>query len=292
MNLSAIRDRVAVDTVRLAPKRLYSGAVGWGARKRLPRPLRVPVYTAFARWVGARLDEIELPLAEYPSFGSFFARRLREGARTVATSSDALICPCDGRIAAVGVATEGLLIQAKGKRYDLATLLVDQALAARLEGGRYLTVYLSPRDYHRVHAPADVEVVGYDYVPGALYPVNPFFSRHIDNLLAANERMVLHLSSAGGAIAMVLVGAAGVGNVTLCHPRVQARELRSARTRRRVRFREPVAVARGDELAAFNLGSTVVLVFEPGRADLSGIELGTAMQFGQAIGTTSPIGRN
>ncbi len=284
MNFNAIRDRVAIDSVRLAPKRLYSGAVGWGARRRLPRPLRAPVYSAFARAVGARLDEVELPLADYPSFGSFFARRLRPGARQVADGDGVVIVPCDGTVAAVGTATGGHLIQAKGKGYDLARLVVDRELASRLEGGSYVTIYLAPRDYHRVHCPVDADLCGYDYVPGTLFPVNPFFSKHIENLMTVNERIVLPLSGAIGAMAVVMVGAAGVGNITLCHPQVEARELRAAQTHRRVRLHETVAVSRGDELGAFQLGSTVILVFEPGRVELDDLSPGRILYFGESIG--------
>jgi phosphatidylserine decarboxylase len=284
VNFSAIRDRVAVDTVRLAPKRLYSGAVGWGARRRVPRALRGPVYSAFARVVGARLDEVELPLEEYPSFGSFFARRLRPDARPIAAGEGALICPCDGAVAAFGRASSGHLIQAKGKRYGLERLLVDPELARRLADGPYLTIYLAPRDYHRVHAPTRAELVGYAYVPGALFPVNPFFSRHIDNLLTVNERIVMWLEGASGAMAVVMVGAAGVGNVTLCHPHVEARDLRSARAVRRVRVRERIPIERGQELGAFHLGSTVIMVFEPGRVELADLAVGRSVCFGQPIG--------
>jgi phosphatidylserine decarboxylase len=284
VNFSALRDRVAADTVRLAPTLLYSGAVGWGARRRLPRRLRARVYSAFARAVGARLDEVELPLEDYPSFASFFARRLRPGAREIATGQGVLISPCDGTVAAVGTTERGKLIQAKGREYDLATLLCDDQLAAMLEGGHYLTIYLSPRDYHRVHAPSGVEVLGYDYVPGALFPVNPYFSQRVDNLFAINERMVLALAGDMGAMALVMVGASGVGNVTLCHPHVEAREFRRAGALRRVRLHEPVSIARGAELGAFHLGSTVILVFEPGGVELAELSSGQALCFGESIG--------
>lgn len=291
MNFSALRDRVAVDTVRLAPTLLYSGAVGWGARRRLPRRLRARVYSAFARAVGARLDEVELPLEDYPSFASFFARRLRAGAREIADGEGVLICPCDGRVAAVGTTERGRLIQAKGREYDLATLLCDDQLAAMLEGGPYLTIYLAPRDYHRVHAPTDVELLGYDYVPGVLFPVNPYFSQRVDNLFAINERMVLALAGGPlGAMALVMVGASGVGNVTLAHPHVEAREFRRSRSHRRVRLHEPLAIERGAELGAFHLGSTVILVFEPGAVELADLAPGQALCFGESIGQVRSSG--
>ncbi|HEX3762265.1 MAG TPA: phosphatidylserine decarboxylase, partial [Kofleriaceae bacterium] len=139
--------------------------VGWGAARSVPSRLRGLAYRAFARAVGANLDEVELDLAGYASFGDFFARKLRRGARVVDTAPGAIIAPCDGVIAAHGTAVAGALVQAKGRNYRLAELVADGALAARLTGGAYATIYLSPRDYHRVHAPFDARVLGYDYLP-------------------------------------------------------------------------------------------------------------------------------
>jgi phosphatidylserine decarboxylase len=190
------------------------------------------------------------------------------------------------------VAERGHLIQAKGKGYELGKLLVDPELAERLDGGAYLTIYLAPRDYHRVHSPVDAELLGYNYVPGALFPVNSLFSRHIDNLLTVNERMVLPLRAAAGSMALVMVGAAGVGNVTLCHPHVEARELRRARTLRRVRLKEAVPIDVGQELGAFHLGSTVIMVFEPGRVDLGGLAPGKTLCFGEPIGRSRSPSRS
>src|SRR5690606_18551686 len=132
---------------RIAPRGLVSAAIGWGARRRLPGPVRSPLYRAFARWAGARVDEAELPLNEYPSLGHFFARRLRPGLRPVDDTPGVVVAPCDGVVAAAGTVERGRMIQAKGKDYDLARLVVDEQMAAELEGGAYLTIYLSPRDY-------------------------------------------------------------------------------------------------------------------------------------------------
>ncbi len=280
-------------TVRHAPKGLYTRAIGWGARARLPRPLRGPAYRAFARWVGADLAEVELPLAEYPSLGSFFARRLVDGARPVASAPSAVAAPCDGAVAAAGRADRGRLIQAKGRDYSLAALLVDRELAATLEGGTYVTFYLSPRDYHRVHAPVSGDVIGYDYVPGSLHPVNPLFANHVEGLFATNERVIIRLETDAGPVAVVMVAALGVGNVELAFAHSvddlpdssETRHLRSARERRCVRFARPLAVKQGDELAAFHLGSTVILVFPPGMATLDDhIAVGAFVRSGQPVG--------
>jgi len=280
---------IAAERPRARLGAAYSAVVAWGANQTLPPGLRGPAYRAFARAVGANLDEVELDLTGYSSLGDFFARRLRPGARPVDPAPDAIISPCDGVIAARGVAAAGELFQAKGRMYRLAELVADAELAARLTGGAYATVYLSPRDYHRVHAPADARVLGYDYLPGALWSVNPRVAARRDGLLARNERVVIRMHGALGHIALVMVGAGGVGNMRLAEAlggEVDSDRWRAAREPRRVEL-SGVEVARGDELGAFRLGSTVVVVFEPGRAELVG-EIGDPMRFGVRLGRATP----
>jgi phosphatidylserine decarboxylase len=244
------------------------------------------MYRAFARAVGADLSETELPLGEYASLGDFFARRLRDGVRPIDMTPGVIISPCDGVIAARGQATDGELVQVKGKTYRLDDLLVDQALAARLRGGDYVTIYLSPRDYHRVHTPVAGAVLGYDYVPGALWPVNPRVAARVDQLLAKNERVVIRLDGGKlGHIALVMVAAAGVGNMALADGAFESADLRRGGEVHRVELAAR-PIARGDELGAFRLGSTVVLVFEPGKAILAG-DLGSAVRFGERLGSAA-----
>ena len=273
----------------------FSALVGWSATRTVPASLRRLAYRTFARAVGANLEEVELELAEYPSLGDFFARRLVPGARDPDPSPDAILSPCDGVLAARGTAVNGTMIQAKGRNYQLADLVADSDLAARLTSGSYATIYLSPRDYHRVHAPVSARVLGYDYVPGALWPVNPRVAARRDELLARNERVVIRLDAGKlGRVAVVMVAASGVGNMQLAEAlgggtgAVDSVIWRAAREPRRVEL-SGVTVERGDELGAFRLGSTVVLIFEPGKVELAG-ELGQAMQFGQRLGLVASSG--
>ncbi len=267
------------------PGSAYSALIGFCAQSRVPSAIRAPAYRAFARAVGANLDETELPLDEYPTLGDFFARKLREGARTIDPAVDAVISPCDGVIAARGQAIDGTLVQAKGKSYELAQLVADEAFAAALVGGEYMTIYLSPKDYHRVHTPIGADLVGYDFLPGALWPVNPIVANRRDQLLSRNERVVIRMKLADGrAAALVMVGAAGVGNMRLASwaSGFQSAELRPTGEPHHVAL-SGVHVARGDELGAFHLGSTVVLVFGPGAVKLDG-EVGQAVRFGEHLG--------
>jgi phosphatidylserine decarboxylase len=259
-------------------------------------PLRGPAYRAFARAVGADLAEAELDLRAYTSLGDLFARRLRPGVRTLDPDPRAVPSPCDGVLAAVGTADDGVLMQAKGRDYQLSELLVDRELSDRLTGGPYATIYLSPRDYHRVHTPVDGTILHYDYVPGALWPVNPRVASRRDRLLSRNERVVIAIDASTtnpgckqpgglGMVAVVMVGAAGVGNIALTHA-PESVTWRAAGELRRVEVGQPVM--KGDELGAFRLGSTVVMVFQPGAVELAG-ELGQVFRFGQRIGLASEV---
>jgi phosphatidylserine decarboxylase len=287
---------IAADRPRARVGAAYSALAGWSATRTVPAPLRRWAYRTFARAVGANLDEVELELAAYPSLGDFFARRLVPGARPIDPAPGAIISPCDGVIAARGVAAEGTLVQAKGRNYRLADLVADPELADRLTGGAYETIYLSPRDYHRVHAPVGARVLGYDYLPGALWPVNPRVAARRDGLLARNERVVIRLhAGALGHVAVVMVAAGGVGNMQLAPALgggdgsgVDSARWRAAREPRRVEL-SGVTVGRGDELGAFRLGSTVVLVFEPDKIELAG-ELGAPIRFGERIGVVREEG--
>jgi phosphatidylserine decarboxylase len=262
----------------------WSALIGLGASTRVPHALRAPAYRAFARAVGADLSEVELALRDYDTFGDFFSRKLKPGARPLPGSDNesALIAPCDGVVAASGAVTDGTLIQAKGLNYRLADLVVDEAMAARLDGGSYATIYLSPRDYHRVHAPTSARIVAYDYVPGELWPVNPRVASTRDGLFTHNERVVIWLDSPrAGRVAVVMVAATGVGNMHLAHRDLDSVQWRASHEQRRIELDD--RVQRGDELGAFRLGSTVVMVFERGAVELA-CNVGASVRFGEQLG--------
>jgi phosphatidylserine decarboxylase len=270
------------------PGPVYSALVGLTARRRLPVLLRNAAYRAFARAVGADLGEAELDLRAYASLGDLFARRLKPGAREVDTDVMSIISPCDGVLAARGTAIGGSLIQAKGKNYDLEELLVDRELADRLTGGDYATIYLSPRDYHRVHTPVDGRLMRYEYIPGALWPVNPLVASRRDRLLSRNERVVITIDAGRlGIVAVVMVGAAGVGNIALTYA-PESVTWRAQGERRRIEL--DYELQRGDELGAFRLGSTVVMIFEPGPVHLAG-DVGEVVRFGERLGSFTFGGR-
>jgi phosphatidylserine decarboxylase len=283
VDLTSLRERLFIDVIRWAPKSTYSHVVGYLAGRTLPRRLRGPVYRTFARRVGADLGEVERPLEDYPSLGAFFVRRLKAGARAVASDRDAVVSPCDGTVSQFGTISAGQLIQAKGIHYPLFGLVADRPAAARFAGGSFLTIYLAPRDYHRVHFSVGGKVTGYQHVPGALFPVNAAAVNHVGALFTRNERLVTYQDTDVGEVATVMVGATAVGRISVSYDAVETHSKKRGRPGPRVRYAVPHVVRRGDELGAFHLGSTVILLFEPGAVSFAGLELGQTVRMGEPV---------
>jgi phosphatidylserine decarboxylase len=237
-----------------------SRAMAWAADLRLPRPVLRAVIRAYVRGFGVDLSDVALPIDRFPTLNAFFTRALRDGARPIALDPDVLVSPADALVHDAGpVPVSGRLDQVKGRRYGLGALLGDESEAAPFLRGVYATLYLSPRDYHRVHFPADGQVVRWRHLPGRLYPVNRPAVRSVDGLFAKNERITIHLETERfGPIAVVMVGAANVSRITL--PFAPDPGPFRGRSPGLVVPREPIPVRRGDELGVFNLGSTVVLL--------------------------------
>jgi phosphatidylserine decarboxylase len=285
LSWSRVRERVAVDVLRWTPKGTLSRGIGWAARRRVPRPLRRALYGGFARYVGADLSALERPLDAFERFDDFFTRPLREGARPIAEGAGVVVSPCDGVVSETGIADGGRLIQCKGRDYTVAGLLADAAEARAFEGGAYATIYLSPRDYHRIHSPADGKVTGYRHIPGAFFPVNPMSVRNVAGLFSINERLVTYLDSDVGRVAAVAVAATGVGWITVAYDR-EVRTHRGGSAGRHgwaQRYASPRPLGRGAELGMFHLGSTVILLFEPGRVRLD-LVAGQTLRVGERIG--------
>jgi phosphatidylserine decarboxylase len=270
------------------PKNALSRVVGGLTRARAPRAVRLAAMRAFAARYGIDLSECG-ELDGFATFGEFFARPLRAGSRPIAPGDDVLVSPVDGVVSQAGLAEGGRVVQAKGLDYTLDALLADPALAARFRGGPFATLYLSPRDYHRIHTPLGGRITGYRYVPGRLWPVNPASVAGVPGLFTVNERLVTLLDTPLGACALVAVGATIVGRVRAYYdPAVPVSNLPKARPVSRD-YAEPIPVVKGQELGAFEMGSTVIVVLEPGRAALAAaLTPGARVKVGEAIGGRPP----
>lgn len=247
----------AAQLLRALPRVRISRAVGRLCDRGLPPRLALPLVRAYSRAYGVNLAEAAPQEGAYPSFDAFFTRALCTGARDV--SSDALVSPADGLLSATGPIDAGARLFVKGKPYEVADLVGDAGDAARYSGGEFAVVYLAPGDYHRVHSPVDGQITLIRGIPGDLYPVNTIGELHVPRLLVRNSRAAIVVDTVGlGRVTAVMVGAVIVGRISVTgidapdvppglHPIVPARP-----------------IARGEEIGVFHLGSTVVLLLEPG----------------------------
>jgi phosphatidylserine decarboxylase len=283
--------RLILRILKSLPQGQLSRGFGRVADLRIPGALRERVLRIFAGALGIDIDEAELPLAEYETLNQFFVRKLRPGARAWPTEPSIVAAPVDGIVGQVGFVAAGQLLQAKGRTYSAAQLLDDDVEARRYTDGVFATIYLSPRHYHRIHTPVQGEVRTARHVPGALLPVNAAAVMHVDAVFTRNERLVTYVDSALGRTAIVAVGAYNVGRISAAYDArwsgqenvdwVTNRKGLEAETRT---YDPPKLVAIGDEIMAFHLGSTVVLLFESGAVDLFGaVAPGVEVKVGQPI---------
>lgn len=283
-------ERVVQQAYRLAPQRALSELIGWGARASLPAPLRTAIIGAFARRFDIDIAEAEKPLAAYSGVEEFFTRRLRPGARPLPADPDIVVSPADGTTVIAGRVEQGTLLEAKDARFSLTQLLADPEAAARLEGGSYVITYLSPRDYHRVHAPVAGRIVASAHIPGELFPVNDASLKREPGLFARNERFVTFLEGPAGFCAVAMIAAIGVGHITASYdPSINTHEKVVGEVTRK-RYQGTPELARGDELGIFHLGSTTVVVFERDRVALDDLTPGSKSRMGQPIGRLRAAG--
>ncbi|WP_300616360.1 archaetidylserine decarboxylase [Dokdonella sp.] len=236
------------------------------------------------------LDEAANPdPAAYPHFNAFFTRALKPGARPLAGAADAILCPADGRVSRSGAIAAGRILQAKGRDYSVEELLADSDAARDYVDGGFLTVYLSPRDYHRLHMPLDGELVETVHVPGRLFSVAPFAVEGIDRVFARNERLVCHFRGERGPFVVVLVGAMLVSGIETVWGGVEVPPYASKITRRDWRGRG-IRLARGAEFGRFNMGSTAIVLVPPGLGHLDpGLDPERPVRVGEAIGRLATV---
>jgi|SRR5690554_205980 len=280
-----VMERVAVQALKLLPKNFVSRAFGAVSDVEFPSKVQTTVNQVFADLVGADLSESEQAPDAYPSLNSFFTRRLRQGVRPMSTEDPAAaVSPVDGVLSNFGPIVNDTLIQAKGREYRLGDLVDSGAQRKVFEGGHYATIYLSPRDYHRIHSPTSGRVTHVSYIPGHLFPVNTLAVRNIDELFAVNERLISYLENPKmGRVGVVKVGATCVGRIGVSFHEIKT-NLRFRR-RREIEMEAPVEVAHGDELGLFNLGSTVIVLIEHPDFEFDpALSRGQHLKMGQFLG--------
>jgi phosphatidylserine decarboxylase len=279
-------ERLFVWMQYLIPQHLVSRVVYHATRSAHPG-LKNALIRWFCRRFAVDMREAREPDgARYATFNEFFTRELRPGVRTMADAADAIVSPADGFLSAAGRIDVQTLVQAKGRTYQLDELLAGAAAWSReFRGGCFATIYLAPFNYHRVHVPIDARLRETWYVPGRLFSVNTVTAGAVPRLFARNERIIALFATPAGPMAEILVGALNVGSMsTVWHGEVTPKARRVV-----TRLPDPAADAelrRGAEMGRFNMGSTVVLLFAPGRVQLAPeLTEGQVLRLGQRIGT-------
>jgi len=277
-----LSDRLAVLSQYLLPKQALTSFAGWVAGKERGA-VTTWIIRRFVAKYGVDMDEaLDSDIASYPSFNYFCTRALKPGARPIARAD--LVSPVDGAISQFGAIEGDQIFQAKGHSYSTTALVGgDKTLAAQFAQGSFSTLYLSPKDYHRIHMPCDGRLLRMIHVPGDLFSVNPTTARGVPGLFARNERVVCVFETARGPFVLVLVGATIVGSMaTVWHGVVNPP--RSGEVREWHYADKQITLQQGDEMGRFLLGSTVVMlfpappvVFNPAWAPARPVRLGEAM---------------
>lgn len=246
----------------LSSRKWVSQLTGALARSKISR-LFIP---RFAQTYGIPVEDAEKHIKEYKSLNDFFTRRLKPGLRPVHADTTRVVSPVDAAITGIGDIKEGLIVNVKGQDYTIDELLNRSPRTVNYNNGFYFVLYLSPTDYHRIHSPISGDILEKEHVPGKVYPVNEFGLRHMKRVLSRNERLITFIQHATGEVAVVKVGALNVSSIQYVTPL-------------------PNKLERGQELAYFEFGSTVVLLFEDGmfepRLDL---KLGSKVKMGEDLG--------
>jgi phosphatidylserine decarboxylase len=258
-----VSDRLAVLPQYLLPKRALTQAAGALASRPLGGFTQSVIRRFVARYGVDMSEAAEPDIARYATFNDFFTRELKAGARPLADAD--FVCPVDGAISQFGRIERDQIFQAKGHRYSTTALVGgDAELAARFEDGEFATLYLSPRDYHRIHMPCQGRLQRMIHVPGELFSVNPTTARGVPGLFARNERVVCVFEGRFGPFVLVLVGATIVGSMaTVWHGQVNPPRPGKVREWRYGDL--PIALQAGEEMGRFLLGSTVVMLFPQGQ---------------------------
>ena len=277
-------ERLYVTSHYLVPHHLLSRMYGWLAYCR---------WSWFKNWAIARLVRVygvdlseaaETDITKYAHFNAFFTRHLKHACRPIAEGLHTIASPVDGSVSEFGYINEGRLLQAKGSDYSLHALLADDALAEAFDGGAFATLYLAPKDYHRVHMPFSGRLMDMIYVPGRLFSVSPASVSHVKGLFAKNERVICVFETSAGPMVVILVGAMIVGSIgTQWHGLVTPPRKRKIQTWNYER--EPISLNKGADMGHFELGSTAIVLFPRGKVTWSEqLQVGQSIRMGEKIG--------
>ncbi len=275
-------DKLFITLQHILPQHALSRLVGWLAEVEWLW-LKNALISLFISQYDVNMEEAVHPAAsDYKNFNEFFTRPLKPGSRPLADSQQFIVSPADGAISQFGSLTGDQIVQAKNHDYSAAKLLADADAAKKYAGGEFMTIYLSPRDYHRVHMPFSGRLMSARYVPGDLFSVNDTTAENVENLFARNERLVCMFDTELGEVAVVMVGALIVAGIET--PWAGRMKPAQPYTYNSEQANDSIELNVGDELGRFYLGSTAILLFQPEQIQwLETLKGGDKQQMGQAI---------
>lgn len=280
--------RVKIALHYVLPQLAITRAAGWLAEQKWGKITHF-IIKLFAKQYKVNLAEAaKTEPSDYATFNEFFIRQLKEGARPINAESNVVCLPSDGKVSESGDISGNRLLQAKGHFFTLETLLAnDLEMADKFKDGTFITTYLSPTDYHRVHMPCDGTLRKMIYVPGELFSVNPFLAEHVPNLFARNERVICEFDTEFGSMVQILVGA----TVTASMSTVWAGVVNPPRSKEVVVWNyetegeKAIKLQKGEEMGAFRLGSTVINLFPKGKVELNAdLTAGAKTRMGEVLG--------
>lgn len=244
--------------LKVLPKNLMSRLTGKVTALELPPPFGILSVYWFAKTFNLDMQEAEHELSDYSSINELFTRRLKVGTRP---TGQGIVHPVDATVNEAGKLYDGILMQAKFRVYNLEKLTGDERYREIFNDGYYLTYYLCPTDYHRVHSPITGEIVSCTHIPGTLWPVNKWSVKNIRFLFCVNERVVIELKTERGPVLVIMVGATNVGKMTMSFdPDIVSNLTRNCEPIYK-KYETPIKVQAGDELGMFNMGSTVIVLY-------------------------------
>jgi phosphatidylserine decarboxylase len=270
--------KLAKRIISILPQNQISALAGKLTRS----PLSRRFIKLYVKKYGIDTSAIEKPVETYKNLNEFFTRKLAINARPIDPQPNSIVSPVDGTVSQLGNIKDGSIIQAKGVYYTVEQL-VGKEKAGRFHNGTFITIYLSPRDYHRIHMPVSGRITSYHYIPGRLYPVNEIGVHHVPGLFTKNERLTSYISTAYGQVALVKVGAFIVGSVQLSYEESVHNQHRGNELIRSME--KDLEYKKGEEIGFFEFGSTVILLFEESIAALhKELKEGSTVKMGEKIG--------
>ena len=276
-----MKNIVSMILFKIIPTRLLSRLSGFLMRIPLPQWMLQRVIGWYCKKFNVVIEEALIPKGGFRTFNEFFTRNLKRGMRSVDIHPLSLVSPVDARVSAFGPVVHGQMIQAKGILYDVGSLLPGE-FQSKFIGGSFITLYLSPGDYHRIHSPVNGSIIGYQYDPGKLYTVQDWMVNLLPGLFTVNERITTYIASAFGLVAVCKVGAMNVGRISLRYTDVFSNRCFLRAVFEKFDDSKKISVSKGDELGIFHLGSTVIIVTEKPCSFVPDLE-GVKVKMGQPI---------